>query len=57
MSMKSMRTASVTLYAAVAAAVLVSGCSSVKLDEKPPVETAKPAERLLPRRRRRRSRR
>jgi len=42
--MKSMRTASVTLFAAVAAAVLVSGCSSVKLDEKPPVETAKPAE-------------
>ena len=42
--MKPMRTASVTLFAAVAAAVLVSGCSSVKLDEKPPVETAKPAE-------------
>lgn len=44
MAMKTMRTASRTLCAA-AAALLVAGCSSVKLDEtKPPVETAKPTQ-------------
>jgi peptidoglycan-associated lipoprotein len=44
MAMKTMRTAPWTLCAA-AVAVLVAGCSSVKLDDtKPPVETAKPTQ-------------
>lgn len=43
-AMKAMRTAPWTL-AAVAAALLAAGCSSVKLDEtKPPVETARPTQ-------------
>lgn len=42
--MKTMRTAPLTLAAA-AMALLVAGCSSVKLDDtKPPVETAKPTQ-------------